>query len=59
MGLCEGIPSGDHEEWFAIDLDCVAYFGKTALSSSCKIKNKNKTKNEISLGENQKEPSDN
>lgn len=49
MGLHEGIPSGDHKLGLSIDLDCMTYFGETAPFSSCK--NKNKMKNEMSLGE--------
>jgi hypothetical protein len=56
MGLREGIPYGDHKVGFAIDLDCVAYFDEMVQSSS--HKNKNKVKNETSLGENRKAPLD-
>lgn len=58
IGLRKGILSGDHMAIFSTNLDCAAYFGEIALSSSCKMKSKNKTKNDTSLGENRKAPFD-
>lgn len=55
-GLREGIHHGDHKASFIIDLDVAAYFSETIPPSSRKNE-KNKIKNEWSLGENHKAPS--